>query len=250
MDQNWRVRRAPGSTKDSPWLRRRARGTTLGSWPVDLSLVPCARTWGLRLCCSGCGRWCAAKRREAPHGGLSAIGRVALMLRAGLPPSRLLHHAICACDGLDGRGEPRSVACDATKAAVLSVVLLRQVSTNSTTSGCLKERWRVFPATFAQDHIPLDGHVVVVGQGNPLELYLLNSHGRSITSPEIHPTRAGLAAHPDQARGRIFLHLPGAIPQRTLRIAQPELTSLAGASPESARNGRPLPADSLPFAII
>jgi hypothetical protein len=32
-------------------------------------------------------------------------------------------------------------------------------------------------ATLAQDHIPLEGHVVVVGQGNPLELYLLNRKG-------------------------------------------------------------------------
>lgn len=32
-------------------------------------------------------------------------------------------------------------------------------------------------ATLAQDHIPLNGHVVVVGEGNPLELYLLNRKG-------------------------------------------------------------------------
>lgn len=111
--------------------------------------------------------------------GAMTLGCAALMLRAGF----YFHHhdyyimpyvpamALMAAVGLE-------VLPSRWAAAALSVILveagLNQQHDFKVPEG---EKPKLELSTLAQDHIPLDGHVVVVGQGNPLELYLLNRKG-------------------------------------------------------------------------
>ena len=135
---------------------------------------------------------------------LSCLGCALLMLRAGF----YFHHhdyyimpfvpalALVAAVGLDRL--PRRWAAVGLVALILEAGLNQQHDFRVPSS----ELPKVGLAQLAKDHIPPEGHVVLVGNGNPIELYLLDRKGW------VHPPSSSFKASTYTQHGPAWLLVP------------------------------------------
>ena len=154
------------------------------------------------------GFWCLIRRDTGQKAtrrmvGMSCLGCVLLMLRAGL----YFHHhdyyimpfvpalALVAAVGLNRI--PRPWAQVALALLVLEAGLNQQHDFGVPDS----ELPKLGLGQLAEEHIPSDGHVVLAGEGNPIELYMLDRKGW------VHPSSVPLNASTYTQHGPVWLLL-------------------------------------------